>query len=318
MRPGASGAAGCGCPPDGAFPVARKYSPEPGASPGTPTAVPACVPSGGGSPRRSSSNQRRLAVDDAARVRRVRLQPGPQPLVVGPERPRLLLHLADSRLDAAEPGLRTPGPDLLGRVRPGDFPPRCRSAAPAPCRRPCRARRRRPPAGRPPRPRTEGSWRPANRSRIASIRAGAHGSSPAASVTATTSRPPDGPVPGGRQPERRKTAHARKRADGPGEVRAAIPIRRCRTRGLEHERREARTPPGLDEVHAVRRHSPAARDRVAGQRLAPGHGAHQPHQRPRCAGRRPTASATAPPGRATALRIRIWAESRSDGIRVNR
>ncbi|MCY4407839.1 MAG: hypothetical protein OXC15_15835, partial [Rhodospirillaceae bacterium] len=61
-----------------------------------------------------------LAVDHRARVGGVPLQLPAQPVVVGAQRPRLLLHLAQVRLDLAEPCLGAPGPDLLGRVRRHD------------------------------------------------------------------------------------------------------------------------------------------------------------------------------------------------------
>ena len=65
--------------------------------------------------------------------------------------------------------------------------------------------------------------------------------------------------------------------------------------------------------------SPASMDGVTRQRLAPGDGAHQPHQR-RDMGVSPAEErGTAPPaGRPFALRIRICAESRAEGVSVSR
>ena len=47
---------------------------------------------------------------------------------------------------------------------------------------------------------------------------------------------------------------------------------------LQHMRREARAPPGLDEGETGNRKSCASMDRVARQRLAPGDGADRAHQ----------------------------------------
>ena len=57
-------------------------------------------------------------------------------------------------------------------------------------------------------------------------------------------------------------------------------------------------------------------DAVARQRLAPGHRAHQPHQRRMCVGRAGANSGAR--AAALALRIRICAESRTAGVSVSR
>ena len=190
IRPGASGSVRCVCPPGGTFPCARKYSPE--------AAAPACASPGwadGSRPRFSSSMiaaWRSMTLRASAASG---LQLGAQPLVVGPERPRLLAQLADLRLDPAEPRLRAPGPDLLGRVRPGDL------RLDAALRRRWLAAAHAEPRGH--RDQQDGGddgeqqqLAAANRRGIAGIGAGAHRRPPAASVTATARRPPAGPVPG--------------------------------------------------------------------------------------------------------------------------
>ena len=243
-------------------------------------------------------DQRRLAVDDLARIGRVALQLRAQPVVVGPERPRLLAELADLRLDPAEPGLRAPGPDLLGRVRPGDLRldaalrRRVLAAAHAEPRGDRDQHHRRddreqqqlaPPHG-------IGIARIAGRARpLRAVIAALRRSVSRRDGFGHRHREPSARRAGAgrRQPERSHTADPVMAPDGPGEARATVRIPRCRTRGLEDERREARTPPGLDERQSAggrtvcpdRGPGQARLDRVSRQRLTPRHRAHQPDQR---------------------------------------
>ena len=130
-----------------------------------------------------------------------------------------------------------------------------------------------------------------------------------------------GAAAGRRQPRRRRPD-----THGPGEVRGIG----HRAVAFDDMRREPRPSPGLDDRQAADDPPGPGLDRVSRRRLAPRHRADQPDQRrhPGPApdadpgigpGGRGTAASTLPPGPAAApLRIRICAESRSDGVSVSR
>ena len=134
MRPRA-GAAGWRCPPSGLGSLA----PEPGVA-ALHIALFAARPGRWLHPALQFVDHGGLAVDHRAGVGGVPLQLRAQPVVVGAQAPCLLVHLAQLRIDLAEPGLGTPGPDLLGSIRPGDLGLNAAPGAPGPCRRPFRAR----------------------------------------------------------------------------------------------------------------------------------------------------------------------------------
>ena len=212
----------------------------------------------------SSSMTCRLAVDDVARVGGVALQLRAQPVVVGakPSAPPGAARGSASRSRRAWPPSAASRPS---RPRPARrSPPRCRPRAPGPCRRPCRATRPPRPAAPPQHLRTAAAGAAArHRHRPdrgpGAGRCGRSSQSPRRSGFGHRhAQPPArGARAGRRKPERGDTACTGKRLDGPGEAREpgsvparpASPVRilRCRTRGLEDERREARAPPGLDE-----------------------------------------------------------------------
>ena len=113
-----AGATGTGAraTPDGEAPGPRKYGSAPSASPGAADGGrTAC------SRRLQLVDRRLLPVDHAARVLGIADEAPAQPLVLGPEPPRLALHLAQPGLDRPEPRLGAPGPDLLRHIRPGEL-----------------------------------------------------------------------------------------------------------------------------------------------------------------------------------------------------
>ena len=247
-------------------------------------------------------DDRRLAVDHAARVRRVGCELLAQPLVFRIETPGLALHLAEPRLDGPHPGLRAPGPHLLGGVRTGQL-----GLDPAHRRGPAAAARRQPhgqhhqhhgrddreqhqlpapdrpgiavDAGPGPRPvpasepGTGGAHCRPPRNAVAGI--------PLAGIALASRRAggvghdhceasAGGPGPGRRQPHCRGMDF-----HGPGEVRGVDRD----TVAFHDMRREPRTPPGLDHRQAADGHSGPGPDRVSGRQLAPRHRADQSDQR---------------------------------------
>ena len=332
MGAGASGAAGCVCPPDGAFPLRPEILAR-GRRPGPRIAR----LRGRLQPALQLVDQRRLAVDDLARVGRIRLQLRAQPVVVGPASVRASWR--SSRICVSIP------PSLASERRVQTFSaasgpaisasiPLCGAALLA--ARPCPARRRPRPATPRQRPRTAaaGAGEPP-RDRLVSARALIAGRQ------RLRSPPPRGAHPTGRCPGR--PARARRPGRRPAGRRWSRRGQRTRPRprthrtgGLEDDAppsrgprqvsmsvREAARYPGCRLVPLPRCCTPAASPALprrapaapaprgaacpgprSGDRTLP------PQRRPR---RFPPA-----PGRASALRIRICAESRTAGVSVSR